>query len=71
MIDPIPEISDICHDNNIFLHIDATFGGFIIPFLKELGYDLHDFDFKLKGVSSISVDGHEMGGCAIPLGFYL
>jgi len=67
-IDPIPELSEICMDENIFLHIDAAFGGFVIPFLKELDYDLPDFDFNLKGVSSISVDAHKMGYSAIPLG---
>ena len=67
-IDPIPEISDICYDENIFLHVDAAFGGFIIPFLKDLRYNLPDFDFKLKGVSSVSIDAHKMGYSAIPLG---
>ena len=67
-IDPIPEISDICYDANIFLHIDAAFGGYVIQFLKELGYKVNDFDFKLKGVSSISIDAHKMGYSAIPLG---
>jgi len=67
-IDQIPEISDICNDQNIFLHIDAAFGGFVIPFLKELGYKVNDFDFKLKGVNSISIDAHKMGYSAIPLG---
>jgi tyrosine decarboxylase/aspartate 1-decarboxylase len=67
-IDPIPELSEICFDENIFLHIDAAFGGFVIPFLKELGYNLPDFDFSLKGVSSISVDAHKMGYSAIPSG---
>jgi tyrosine decarboxylase/aspartate 1-decarboxylase len=68
IIDPIPELSEICRDENIFLHIDAAFGGFVIPFLKELGYDVPDFDFRLKGVSSISIDAHKMGYSAIPLG---
>jgi len=67
-IDPIPELSEICKDENIFLHIDAAFGGFVIPFLKELGYQVPDFDFNLKGVSSISIDAHKMGYSAIPLG---
>jgi len=67
-IDPIPELSEICKDENVFLHIDAAFGGFVIPFLKELGYNVPDFDFKLKGVSSISIDFHKMGYSAIPLG---
>ena len=67
-IDPIPEISDICSDENIFLHIDAAFGGFVIPFLKQLHYSLPDFDFQLKGVCTISIDSHKMGYSAVPLG---
>lgn len=67
-IDPIPELSDICKDENIFLHVDAAFGGFIIPFLKKIGYNVADFDLKLKGVSSITIDAHKMGCSAIPLG---
>ncbi len=67
-IDSIPELSDICNDENIFLHVDAAFGGFVIPFMKKLGYTLPEFDFKLKGVTSISVDPHKMGCSAIPIG---
>ncbi|MCK4365449.1 MAG: tyrosine decarboxylase MfnA [Thermoplasmatales archaeon] len=67
-IDPIPELSEICKDEDVFLHIDAAFGGFVIPFLKELGYKIPDFDFNLKGVSSISIDFHKMGYSAIPIG---
>jgi len=67
-IDPIPELSEICIDENIFLHVDAAFGGFVISFLKNLGYNVSDFDFKLKGVSSITIDAHKMGCSTIPLG---
>jgi tyrosine decarboxylase/aspartate 1-decarboxylase len=67
-IDLIPEIGEICYEQNIFLHVDAAFGGFVIPFLKDLGYEVNDFDFKLRGVSSISIDAHKMGYSAIPLG---
>ena len=67
-IDPIPEISELCFDEKIFLHIDAAFGGFVIPFLKDLGHNVPDFDFKLKGIGTISIDAHKMGCSAIPLG---
>ena len=67
-IDDIPRLSNICQKNNVFLHVDAAFGGFVIPFLKDLGYDIFDFDFRLKGVSSISIDQHKMGYSAIPMG---
>ncbi len=68
VIDPLPEISSLCSDEHIFFHVDAAFGGFVIPFLKELGYDVPDFDFRLKGVSTISIDSHKMGYAAISLG---
>lgn len=68
LIDPIEEISKIAFENNIYFHVDAAFGGFSIPFLKESGYDLPDFDFSLEGVCSITVDPHKMGLAPIPAG---
>ncbi len=67
-VDPIPEISTLCSDEQVFFHVDAAFGGFVIPFLKRLGYNVPHFDFLLKGVSTISIDSHKMGYAAIPLG---
>ena len=37
-IDPIAELSEIASSKNIHLHVDASFGGFVIPFLNDLGY---------------------------------
>ncbi|WP_295114348.1 tyrosine decarboxylase MfnA [uncultured Methanobrevibacter sp.] len=68
LIDPIEEISKIAHENNIYFHVDAAFGGFSIPFLKEAGYELPVFDFSLEGVCSITVDPHKMGLAPIPAG---
>ena len=68
LIDPIEEISKIALENNIYFHVDAAFGGFSIPFLKEIGYDLPVFDFSLEGVCSITVDPHKMGLAPIPAG---
>lgn len=68
LIDPIEEISKIALKNNIYFHVDAAFGGFSIPFLKNCGYDLPVFDFSLPGVCSITVDPHKMGLAPIPAG---
>ena len=68
LIDPIEEISEIAYENNIYFHVDAAFGGFSIPFLRNLGYDLPVFDFSLPGVCSITVDPHKMGLAPIPAG---
>jgi len=67
-IDPIQGLSNICSDNDIYLHVDAAFGGFSIPFLRDAGYNLPEFDFKIPGVSSITIDPHKMGLAPIPTG---
>ena len=36
----------------------------MLPFMNKLGWDLPCFDFKLKGVTSISVDVHKYGYAA-------
>ncbi|HSV49856.1 MAG TPA: tyrosine decarboxylase MfnA [Candidatus Acidoferrales bacterium] len=63
-IDPINELSEIAQKHSIHLHVDAAFGGLIIPFLKNPPH----FDFKLSGVKSLTVDPHKMGMAAIPAG---
>lgn len=67
-IDPVEKISHICYDNNIYLHVDAAFGGYSIPFLNEIGYKFPKFDFRLRGVCSITIDPHKMGLAPIPTG---
>ncbi|HSQ53119.1 MAG TPA: aminotransferase class V-fold PLP-dependent enzyme, partial [Acidobacteriota bacterium] len=47
VVDPIGELSDLALTNNLYLHVDAAFGGFVLPFFKELGYKALDFDFSL------------------------
>ena len=68
VIDPIEEIAEIAGDT--YLHVDAAFGGFVIPFLKELGDDLPKFDFEVEGVNSIILDPHKMGLSTVPLGLF-
>lgn len=67
-VDDIKALSDLAIDHDIHLHVDAAFGGFVIPFLKELGYDVPDFDFQFDGVKSITIDPHKMGLGPIPAG---
>jgi len=67
-IDPIKTLSDIAISHDVYLHVDAATGGFIIPFAKALGHELSDFDFSLPGVSSITMDPHKYGLANIPAG---
>lgn len=71
IIDPIKEVSSLCLEKCVFLHVDAAYGGFIIPFLRKAGYSMPEFDFKLKGVCSITSDPHKMGLAPIPAGTIL
>jgi tyrosine decarboxylase/aspartate 1-decarboxylase len=68
MIDPISELSEISLENHLYLHVDAAFGGYSIPFLNEIDYRLPQFDFRLEGVQSITIDPHKMGLAPIPTG---
>lgn len=58
-IDPIEELSQLALKYNIPLHVDACLGGFLIPFMEDAGYSLPLFDFRLPGVTSISIDTHK------------
>ncbi|MFN8576917.1 MAG: aminotransferase class V-fold PLP-dependent enzyme [Candidatus Sericytochromatia bacterium] len=61
VIDPINELASLAKDNGILMHVDACLGGFLLPFVKKLGYDIPDFDFNVDGVTSISADIHKYG----------
>ncbi|UZE92497.1 MAG: tyrosine decarboxylase MfnA [Methanosarcinales archaeon] len=61
-IDPIDELAEIALSHDLFLHVDAAFGGLVIPFLDKK----YSFDFKVQGVSSMTVDPHKMGASTIP-----
>ena len=59
VVDPIPEMAALAHECGILFHTDACVGGFMLPFVKKLGYPVCDFDFSVKGVTSISADLHK------------
>lgn len=61
IIDPIAKLSEIAISHEIFLHVDACLGGFILPFGEQLGYDIEPFDYRIPGVTSISSDTHKYG----------
>lgn len=72
LIDPIKEIGNLVQDKDIYFHVDAAFGGFILPFLKNIGYKVPLWDFSVKKVDSITADPHKMGLGIIPSGgFFL
>lgn len=69
--DPIEAFADLAWRKGLYLHVDAAFGGFILPFMRDLGYEVPPFDLALKGVSSIMTDGHKLGLLPIATGFFI
>ncbi len=63
-IDPIVELSKLAEEKQVELHVDAAFGGLVIPFMDNP----YPFDFQNDGVSSITIDPHKMGMATIPAG---
>jgi glutamate/tyrosine decarboxylase-like PLP-dependent enzyme len=60
-IDPIDEMSELALRHGIGFHVDGCLGGWILPFGRELGYDIPIFDFRVPGVTTISADTHKYG----------
>ena len=61
VVDPISRLSDLALEHQIGLHVDGCLGGFILPWIEKLGYEVPVFDFRLPGVTSISCDTHKYG----------
>ena len=53
-------LSEIAVRRGLPLHVDACFGGFMLPWLEKLGYDIPLYDFRVPGVTSISADIHKV-----------
>ena len=63
-VDPIDRLAELALDAGIHLHVDAAFGGFVLPFLEG---DWR-WDFTVEAVTSITIDPHKMGMATIPGG---
>jgi len=61
IVDPMREIAALARKHSLPLHVDACVGGFLLPWVRKLGYTVPDFDFSLPEVTSISADVHKYG----------
>jgi glutamate/tyrosine decarboxylase-like PLP-dependent enzyme len=64
VVDPIEALSELAFRHGIGFHTDACLGGFLLPFAERLGYPVPAFDFRLRGVTSMSADTHKYGYAA-------
>ncbi|KAK1983188.1 pyridoxal phosphate-dependent transferase [Colletotrichum cereale] len=61
IIDDISALSKLAVKKKLCLHVDCCLGSFMVPFLDKAGFETELFDFRLKGVTSISCDTHKYG----------
>ncbi len=61
-VDPIPALAEIAHSADAMCHVDAAWGGFVLPFTD---YDWH---FGHADIDSMAIDPHKMGQAAVPAG---
>jgi glutamate/tyrosine decarboxylase-like PLP-dependent enzyme len=60
-VDPIADIAALAARHGIWMHVDSCMGGFFLPFARDLGEAIPEFDFRLAGVNSLSADLHKFG----------
>lgn len=70
-VDDLAALSDLAQRRNVMLHVDAAFGGFVLPFMERLGMPVRPWDFRLPGVDTLTIDPHKMGQSTIPGGTFV
>jgi glutamate/tyrosine decarboxylase-like PLP-dependent enzyme len=64
VVDPIPELGAIAQRHGLLMHVDCCVGGMYLPWARQLGASMPDFDFSVPGVSQVSMDFHKWGYAA-------
>ncbi|WP_122088455.1 tyrosine decarboxylase MfnA [Halalkalicoccus subterraneus] len=64
-VDPIAELAGIAGSVGARFHVDAAWGGFLLPFSD------HDWSFSDADIDSMTIDPHKAGRAAIPAGGFL
>lgn len=63
-VDDIQALAELGKDHGAWVHVDAAYGGLVLPFLE----DPVPFGLDVDGVDSVTVDPHKMGRAPIPAG---
>jgi sphinganine-1-phosphate aldolase len=63
VVDPVPAIAAAAAERGVRCHVDACIGGWVLPYFRELGAPVPEFDLSVPGVTSLSVDLHKYAYC--------
>ncbi|ELZ44458.1 L-tyrosine decarboxylase [Halorubrum coriense DSM 10284] len=61
-VDPIPELAAVAGEVGARLHVDAAWGGFVLPFTD------HAWSFADAAVDTLTIDPHKYGQAPVPAG---
>ncbi|MGZ4695069.1 MAG: pyridoxal phosphate-dependent decarboxylase family protein [Acidimicrobiales bacterium] len=61
IVDPVEELAGLAAERGVACHVDGCIGGFVLPFLEDLGRPVPPWDFRVEGVTEISADIHKYG----------
>ncbi|MFW5974248.1 MAG: tyrosine decarboxylase MfnA [Natrialbaceae archaeon] len=61
-VDPIPELGALARSVDALFHVDAAWGGFVLPFTD------YEWNFAHAPVDTMAIDPHKMGQAAVPAG---
>ena len=71
VVDDIPPLAAEAAARRINCHVDACMGGVTLPYMERGGESVAPWDFRVDGVTSISVDLHKYGYAAKGSGLLL
>lgn len=64
-VDPIPALGDLAVDAEARFHVDAAWGGYVLPFTDR------EWNFEHACVDTMTIDPHKVGRAAVPAGGFL
>lgn len=69
-VDDVFALAEVARRRKVYFHLDASFGGYVLPFLAEAGFPALAFGWP-DGLDSLSADPHKMGRGPVPSGMVL
>jgi sphinganine-1-phosphate aldolase len=58
-LDPVSDLAALAGEAGICCHVDACIGGYVLPYMEMLGRDVAPWDFRVPGVTQLSMDAHK------------
>lgn len=59
VVDPVRAIAALAAERGLLCHVDGCIGGFVLPYFARFDASVPDFDFRVPGVTSMSMDFHK------------